>query len=309
MKRTFKDYLIISLKGIAMGAADVVPGVSGGTIAFISGIYNELIESINAFNFKNLKLLKTNGFMAMFKAVNGSFLLSLFIGIGISVASLAQLLKWLLETKPIFVWAFFFGLVLASIFFIGKQIKKWNVWNIILLIIGAIAAYYITVIPAINGSNNTPLFLIFAGAFAICAMILPGISGAFILLLLGAYKPALDAIHQHDIKKIALLGFGAIIGLLTFSRVLKWLLDNYKNATLAVLTGFVIGSLNKIWPWKKILQSEVINGKTMILSEKSILPFQFDGNNHLGVAIALAIVGFVLILLLEKLGTKKEANE
>lgn len=306
MNRTFKDYLIISLKGVAMGAADVVPGVSGGTIAFISGIYNELIESINAFNFKNLKLLKSDSFMAMFKTVNGSFLLSLFTGIAISVVSLAQLFKWLLETKPIFVWAFFFGLVLASVFFIGKQIKKWNVSNILLLIIGAVSAYYITIIPAINSSNSSPLFLILAGALAICAMILPGISGAFILLLLGVYKPALDAIHNFDIKKIALLGFGAIIGLLTFSRILKWLLDNYKNATLALLTGFVIGSLNKIWPWKKILQSEVINDKIMILEEKSISPFQFEGDNHLFMAIILAFIGFTVILLLEKLGSKKE---
>lgn len=308
MNRTLKDYLVISLKGIAMGAADVVPGVSGGTIAFISGIYNELIDSINSFNFKNLKLLKSDGFMAMFKAVNGSFLLSLFIGIAISVVSLAQLFKWLLETKPIFVWSFFFGLVLASVFFIGKQIKKWNISNILLLVIGAISAYYITIIPAINSSNSSPLFLILAGALAICAMILPGISGAFILLLLGAYKPALDAIHNFDIKKIALLGFGAIIGLLTFSRVLKWLLDNYKNATLALLTGFVIGSLNKIWPWKKILQSEVINGKILILEEKAISPFQFEGDNHLFIAIILAIIGFAVILLLEKIGAKKEEN-
>jgi len=308
MSRTLKDYLVISLKGVAMGAADVVPGVSGGTIAFISGIYSELIESINAFNFKNLKLLKSDGFMAMFKAVNGSFLLSLFIGIAISVFSLAQLFKWLLETKPIFVWAFFFGLVLASVLFIGKQIKNWSFYNIVLLVIGAVSAYYVTIIPAVNSANSSPLFLILAGALAICAMILPGISGAFILLLLGAYKPALDAIHNFDIKKIALLGFGAIIGLLTFSRVLKWLLDNYKNATLALLTGFVIGSLNKIWPWKKILLSEIINDKLMILEEKSISPFQFEGDNHLFMAIILAIVGFAVILLLEKLGTKKEKN-
>lgn len=302
MNRTFKDYFVIALKGMAMGAADVVPGVSGGTIAFISGIYNEFIDSINSINLKNLKLWKSDGFMAMFKAINGFFLLSLFTGIGISIISLAQLFKWLLETKPIFLWSFFFGLVVASIFFIGKQITKWNVQNVILLLIGAGVAYYITIIPAVNASNNSSLFLIFAGALAICAMILPGISGAFILLLLGAYKPALDAIHNYDFKRIALLALGAIIGLFSFAKVLKWLFKHYRNPTLAVLTGFVFGSLNKIWPWKKVLKSEVINEKIMILEEKVISPFHFEGENHFIIAMVLAVIGFVLILFLEKLG-------
>jgi putative membrane protein len=158
------------------------------------------------------------------------------------------------------------------------------------------------------GTNNSPWFLIFAGALAICAMILPGISGAFILLLLGAYKPALDAIHQFDIKKIALLALGAIIGLLSFAKVLKWLFDHYKNFTLAVLTGFIIGSLNKIWPWKKVMKSEVIDGKLKILQEKSVSPFVFEGNDELLMAIILAIVGFVLILLLEKFGSKNHKS-
>lgn len=287
-----------------MGAADVVPGVSGGTIAFISGIYTELIDSINSVNFNTLKILRKDGFMAMFKSVNGHFLLALFVGIGTSVLTLARVFKWLLEHKPIFVWSFFFGLVLASIIYVGKQITKWNFITVILLLFGAVVAYYITIIPPM-GTNNSPWFLIFAGALAICAMILPGISGAFILLLLGTYKPALDAIHQFDIKKIALLALGAIIGLLSFAKVLKWLFDHHKNLTLAVLTGFIIGSLNKIWPWKKVLQSEVIEGKLKILQERSISPFLYEGNNELQMAIVLAIIGFALILLLEKLGNKK----
>jgi putative membrane protein len=308
MKRSFKDYFVIGLKGLAMGAADVVPGVSGGTIAFISGIYNELIDSINEFNFSKIKMLKTDGLQATFKAVNGYFLLSLFTGIGISVLSLAKLFKYLLETHPILVWAFFFGLVLASILFIAKQITKWNTINIILLLIGVGVAYYITIIPAMGSVNNSPLFLILAGALAICAMILPGISGAFILLLLGAYKPALDAIHNHDIKKIAFLAIGAIVGLLSFAKVLKWLFNHYKNATLAILTGFVIGSLNKIWPWKKVLKTVIIDGKTKILQEKSISPFVVE-NNHLMIAILLAVIGFSLIIILEKLGNNKEVNQ
>jgi len=305
MKRSLTDYFVILLKGIAMGAADVVPGVSGGTIAFISGIYNELIDSINQFNFSKLKMLRNEGFVTTFKAVNGYFLLSLFTGIGISVLSLAKLFKYLLETYPILVWAFFFGLVLASIIFIAKQINKWTIFNVVLLIVGSAIAYYITIIPAMGSSNSSPIFLIFAGALAICAMILPGISGAFILLLLGAYKPALDAIHNHNLKQISFLAIGAIIGLLSFAKVLKWLFEHYKNATLAILTGFVIGSLNKIWPWKEVLNKVEINGKTKILQERSISPFGIE-DNHLFIAILLALLGFSLIIILEKLGSQKD---
>lgn len=304
MQRKLKDYLIITLKGVAMGAADVVPGVSGGTIAFISGIYQELIDSINSFNFTAIKILKTKGFKEAFNYVNGRFLISLLAGIGLSVISLARLFKWLIEEHPILIWSFFFGLVLASIYFVGKQIEKWNFATIINLLFGTAIAYYITIIPAMQ-TNNHPWFLVLAGALAICAMILPGISGAFILLLLGVYKPALEAIHNFDIKKIALLGFGAIIGLLSFARMLKWLFANYKNQTLAALTGFIIGSLNKIWPWKKTLTWYTNSkGIKLPLTEESISPFQME-NNQLLVAILLAIVGFSVILLLEKIGSEK----
>ena len=299
MKRTLKDYLIIGLKGIAMGAADVVPGVSGGTIAFISGIYQELIETINAINLKALKTLKDEGIKAAWKAINGNFLISLLSGIGLSVITLAQLIKWLLENKPIMVWSFFFGLVLASIFFVGKQVSKWNIKHIVVLILGAIVAYYITIMPAMGG-NNSLLFFFVAGALAICAMILPGISGSFILVLLGAYKPVLEALHTKDFKTILILMLGAVVGLLTFSRLLKWMFDHHKDTTLAVLTGFIIGSLNKIWPWKNILKSELIEGKLKVILDESISPFNYQGDNHLYLAIMLAFVGFGLIILLEK---------
>jgi len=304
MQRKLKDYLIISLKGMAMGAADVVPGVSGGTIAFISGIYDELIDTINAFNFKALKILKKNGFKAAFNYVNGSFLLSLLLGIAISIISLARLFKWLLEEHPILIWSFFFGLVLASIYFVGKQIKKWHLITFVYLLLGSAIAYYITIMPAME-SHNQDWFLILAGALAICAMILPGISGAFILLLLGVYKPALEAIHNFDIKKIALLGFGAIVGLLSFARILKWLFKNYKDQTIALLTGFIIGSLNKIWPWKETISWYTSSkGIKLPLTQKSISPFQVE-NNHLFLAVLLAVIGFGFILLLEKIGQQK----
>ncbi len=305
MKRTLLDYFVISIKGIAMGAADVVPGVSGGTIAFISGIYEELISTINKVNFKTLTILKKEGFKVAWQSINGGFLLSLVLGIGISILTLSKLVKWLLENKPILIWSFFFGLVLASIIYIAKQIEKWNLRTIFMLILGAALAFYITTLPPLVNESSSVLFMFLAGALAICAMILPGISGGFILLLLGAYKPALDALDDKDIKTILILISGAIVGLLTFSRILKWLFDSYRNLTLAVLTGFVAGSLNKIWPWKEVLQSKMINGKLKILEEQSISPFAFDGDNQLVMALFFAVVGFVVIMILEKTAGKK----
>jgi len=305
VKRRLKDYFIISLKGVAMGAADVVPGVSGGTIAFISGIYEELITSINKVNFNTFKILRTNGFNAMWKSINGNFLISLLIGIGLSVVSLAKIIRHLLETQPILIWSFFFGLVLASIIYVAKQITKWNIINIILLMVGAFIAFYITTLTP-QTAEISYAYVFFSGALAICAMILPGISGSYILLLLGMYKPILDALHFKDFKILGVLIAGAIVGLLTFSRLLKWLFDHYQNLTLATLTGFIVGSLNKIWPWKKTLESEIINGKLKILQEKSVSPFLYEGDHQIYFAILFAIIGFAFILFLERLAVKKD---
>lgn len=308
MRRNFSDYLVVSLKGLAMGAADVVPGVSGGTIAFISGIYQELIDTINKINLGTLKILKEQGFKAMWQSINGNFLLSLLLGIGISIFSLSKLVKWLLETKPVLLWSFFFGLVLASILYIAKQIKGWNLPTILALLIGASVAYYITTLPPLVSGTSSSLFLFLAGALAICAMILPGISGGFILLLLGAYKPAIDALHDKDFKTIALIGTGAIVGLLSFSRLLKWLFEKYEKITLAVLTGFVAGSLNKIWPWKEVLSWRTNSkGVKVPLVDKSVSPFDYSGDHQLAFALVLMVIGFVTILLLERTATKRTA--
>ncbi|WP_424351038.1 DUF368 domain-containing protein [Lutimonas sp.] len=302
--RTLRDHFIISLKGVAMGAADVVPGVSGGTIAFISGIYEELIDSISKVNLNTLKLWKKEGFSSMWKELNGNFLISLVIGIGLSIITLAKLIRHLLETQPILIWSFFFGLVLASIIYVARQITRWNLGAIILLIAGALAAYFITTLTPQTTNASYP-YVFFSGALAICAMILPGISGSFILLLLGMYKPVLDAIHDKNLGLLATLMLGAVVGLLSFSRLLKWLFDHYENLTLAVLTGFIIGSLNKIWPWKEILESEMINGKLKILEEKSVLPSSYKGDPQLVWALLLAAAGFLFIILLERLALKK----
>ncbi|WP_412984332.1 DUF368 domain-containing protein [Pontimicrobium sp. IMCC45349] len=304
MQRRFLDYFIITCKGLAMGAADVVPGVSGGTIAFISGIYEELITSLNNINLSLLATLKKEGFSKAWTQLNGNFLLALFIGIGISVLSLAKALEWLLENQPILLWSFFFGLVLASILFVGKQIKKWGIATIISLIIGAFVAYYITTIPTLD-TNNSGWFLFLAGALAICAMILPGISGAFILVLLGAYGPVLEALNNRDFKTILIVGAGAIVGLLTFSKLLKWLFTKYHNLTLAILTGFILGSLNKIWPWKEVISTRLNSkGIEVPFQEDSISPFTYNGDNLLVLAIILMIIGFLTIVLLEKFGPK-----
>lgn len=289
-----------------MGAADVVPGVSGGTIAFISGIYEELIETISNINFQLFTTLRKEGIKAAWKQLNGNFILALFVGIIISVLSLAKVIKWLLEHEPILLWSFFFGLVLASIIYIAKQIKKWNFLSVLLLIVGAGLAYYITTLDPMMNDNSSLWFLFLAGALAICAMILPGISGAFILVLLGAYSAVLDAVNNRDFMTIAIIGAGALVGLLSFSRVLKWLFDKYEYYTLAILTGFIAGSLNKIWPWKETLTYRTNSeGIEVPLKQMSVSPNSYDGDPQIWAAIGLAIVGFALILILEKLATQK----
>jgi putative membrane protein len=307
MSRNIKDYLVIGLKGMAMGAADVVPGVSGGTIAFISGIYEELLGSISNVNLGLFKTLKQDGFKAAWTELNGNFLASLFIGIFVSIVSLAKAIKYLLENEPVLLWSFFFGLVLASIIYIAKQITKWNVISFVVLILGAFLAYYITTLNPLVSENSSPIFMFIAGAIAICAMILPGISGSFILVLLGAYKPVLNALNNKDFKTILIFMAGAVVGLLTFSRVLKWLFKHYKNLTLAALTGFIIGSLNKIWPWKETLTWRTnSHGVEVPFNQQSVSPFSFDGDAQLTMAIVLAVIGFAIILGMERLAIQKK---
>jgi putative membrane protein len=328
-QRKFKDYFVIGLKGLAMGAADVVPGVSGGTIAFITGVYEELVTTISNINLELLRTLKKEGFAKMWQQLNGNFLLALLTGIGISVFSLMKLMSYLLDNHPILVWSFFFGLVLASVFYIAKQIPKWKPIHFFIFVLATIGAYWITTLtPA--GENQSLAYLFLCGALAICAMILPGISGAFILVLLGAYKQILDAVSNLDIKVISIVGVGAIIGILSFSRLLKWLFQKYETITLALLTGFVFGSLNKIWPWKKTVSVlDKSTGKTIafdsisntvnfsqfqsqsadhesykVIFEKSILPTTYSDDPQILWPILMALAGFGLILLLEKLSHK-----
>jgi len=298
------DYLLITLKGLAMGAADVVPGVSGGTIAFISGIYEELIDSINSINLSLVSLWKREGLKAVWKKINGNFLVSLILGILISILSLAKGLSWLLENEPVLLWAFFFGLVLASVFFVGKEIPKWTLGTLTVFLLGTVLAYVITDLPASENSGSLP-YLFLSGGLAICAMILPGISGAFILVLLGSYKTILDAVHQRDLTIVITVALGCVVGLLSFARILKWMFKNYRNTTLALLTGFILGSLNKIWPWKAVLRTKVFGDRTLDIEERNVLPGAFQVDNQLLLAIILAVLCFCLIFILERAATKK----
>lgn len=301
--RNFLQYFFITLKGMGMGVAELVPGVSGGTIAFVAGIYEEFISSINNINLKTFQILKKEGFKSFWEALNGNFLVALFLGMLISIVSFSSIIGWLLENEPILVWSFFFGLVFASVIFVAKSIEKWTFITIIVAIIGVVAAYYITTLPPSSNSNSLP-FLFLAGAIAICAMILPGISGSFILVLLGSYKTILDAVHDRDFKIVITVALGCLFGLLSFAKVLKWLFTNYKSLTLAALTGFILGSLNKIWPWKKVLEVIKIGEKEIIIDE-NISPFAFQGDNQLTFAIISAIIGFSLIFILEKVASKE----
>lgn len=270
--RSFLGYLTVTLKGMAMGAADVVPGVSGGTIALISGIYEELLETINSVNFSVIKTLRKEGIKAAWNQINGNFLLALILGIGISIASLAKVFKYLLHEYPILVWALFFGLVVASVFLVGKTVKKWNAGSVAGLVIGTAIAFGITILP--QGDNSGELWFIFlSGMLAICAMILPGISGSFILVLLGSYGAILTGVSEVNLVLIATFGAGAVIGLLTFSRVLKWLFNKFHDITIAMMTGFLIGSLNKLWPWKETTKWRLTSsGELESLMEKNVLP-------------------------------------
>lgn len=300
MRRNLKAYGMLVLKGMGMGAADVVPGVSGGTIAFIVGIYEELINSIKSINGQTLKMLFTGKVAAFWHAINANFLLSIVFGIAISIFSLAKLITYLLVYHPILVWAFFFGLVLASTWFVSKDVQKWNWKTAVSFIIGTALAYYITV--ATPAQTPTNLFFIFlCGAIAICAMILPGISGSFILVLLGKYFYIMEAVKTFNIPVMLVFISGAAIGITTFSRVLSFALRRFHDTTIAVLAGFMLGSLNKVWPWKETLQTYTdSHGAIRPLVEANILP-----NQLVWEAVGLMILGFFLVYFLEKLSMKE----
>lgn len=304
MKREFKDYLLLYAKGISMGAADVIPGVSGGTIAFISGIYEELIDSIKSINRDALKLLFRVEIKEFWKSINGTFLLIVLAGIVTSLLSLSRLMTYLLEYHPIQIWSFFFGLIMVSSPLILRDIKKWNLFTSLSFLAGIAIAYAITILSPTQTPTNLP-FIFLCGSLAICAMILPGISGAFILLLIGKYEYMINALINFDIPVIIVFVTGCFLGLLGFSRFLSWILTHYRFPTLALLAGFMIGSLNKVWPWKEVITFRLNHeGQQVSALDRSILPgFYFDktgSDPQLFQAILFAALGIFLVVAIEK---------
>ena len=287
-----------------MGCADVIPGVSGGTVAFITGIYEELINSIKSIDLDAFRLLFRFQLITFWKNINGNFLISVLAGIVTSLLSLSKLMTYLLEHHPISIWSFFFGLILVSSPLILRDIKRWNIFTFLSFIVGIAIAYLITVLSPTQTPSNL-FFIFFYGALAICAMILPGISGAFILLLIGKYEYMITALINFNIPVILVFAMGCFLGLLGFSHVLSWILAHYRFPTLAVLAGFMIGSLNKVWPWKEVIAFRVDHEGLQVASfDKSVWPGRYletTGNDpQIFYAILFASVGIFLVVAIEK---------
>ena len=296
----FSEYILTAVKGACMGAADVIPGVSGGTIAFIMGIYDKFVASLAAINAEAVKLFFTGKFKEFWRHINGGFLLSLVIGIGVSVISLATVMQTLLSDFPIQTWAFFFGLIVASSIFILRGISGWGLREILFLIGGVVLGVVICTLSPTQ-TPDALWFIFLSGAIAICAMILPGISGSFILLILGKYQYILGAVSdlvagQNIVGNLLIIGvfaIGAVVGILSFSKFLHWLLSRWHKQALIILAGFIIGSLVKIWPWN---------------NPEAIAQTELTGSLHIGSAIIIALIGFSLVTGIEIAG-KITANK
>ncbi|MEM1119281.1 MAG: DUF368 domain-containing protein [Bacteroidota bacterium] len=305
----------LALKGMAMGIAEVIPGVSGGTIAFITGIYEKLINTIKAFHPALIGTFKKEGVKGVWSAINGNFLVTLLIGMATGIVVGVFGVSHLLETYPEMLWAFFFGLIISSVFFIGKQVDGWGISEIIAVVVGTAVAYYITVATPAQG-NEALWFVFLSGVIAISALILPGISGSFILLLMGMYsfviptvRTALETFDPESLLIVGTFAVGCLVGLTTFSRVLSWTFKNYKNPTLALLTGFMLGSLNKIWPWRNVLSTR-INSKGMEVPfmTESVLPSNYESEPFVMAVVICMIIGFLSVFIMERLGSKIDKN-
>ena len=295
-----------------MGGADVIPGVSGGTIAFITGIYDELINSLKAIDLTTLQLLVKLKIDEAWNRVNGTFLLAILGGIITSLLSLANLMTYLLKAFPIQTWSFFMGLILVSSMLIFRDIKKWNLGVMIATVVGAVIAYTITVLSPAETPTDLP-FIFFCGALAICAMILPGISGAFILLLIGKYEYMITSLTNFNWLVILVFASGCVVGLTLFSKVLGWVLQHYRFQTVGMLAGFMLGSLNKVWPWKVVVAYRIDqSGNQIPAFDKSVLPFHYyevTGNNPLVFhAILFAALGILLVVAFEKIASFIKSN-
>ena len=304
------NYVFLILKFIAMGAANVIPGVSGGTIALITGIFERLINAIKSFNLKALKLLTSLKFKEFAAHTDLYFLISVFGGVFLAIVSLAKLFDYLFENYPVYIWSYFFGLVLASVYFVGKTISKWSVSVVVMFIIGAAIAIMISIANPAR-ENDGFLYLMLCGVIAICSMILPGLSGSFVLILLGNYQLVMiDAVNNWDFAVLIPVGIGAAGGLLAFSHLLSWVFKNYRDQTISLLTGFILGSVSILWPWQKMIYlTDEAGNQVMKHGEPIVMQYQryFPEtiNSEVIFAILIALVGIVSIWVIEKAASQK----
>ena len=308
-----KSYFSLFFKGMGMGAANVVPGVSGGTIALITGIFEKLINSIKAFDLTAIKYLFTGKFKKLAEHINLDFLIAVFAGVAISIITIAKLFGYLMDNYPVYLWSFFFGLILASVYFVGKTIEKWDISVIISLIIGtAIAVSFMVLKPA--SENSSMVYLFVCGIIAACSMILPGLSGSFVLILLGNYRLVMiDAVNNMDIMILLPVVVGAGVGLIAFSHFLAWVFKKYKNQTIALLSGFILGSLGLLWPWKNEVYLKdslgnliVKDGEAVLKGYEWVIPQNL--NTEVILAIVFIVVGIITIWATEYLASKQEQN-
>ncbi len=306
-----KEYISLFFKGAGMGAANVIPGVSGGTIALITGIFEKLIHSIKSFDINAVRLFFTGKFKAFSNHVNLYFLIAVFAGIAVSIISLAKLLDYLFDNYPVYVWAYFFGLILASIYFVGKTISRWYFSVIFCMVAGTAVAVIISVLsPAVE--NDSFIYLVLCGIVAICSMILPGLSGSFVLVLMGNYKLVMiNAVSNFRLEILIPVILGAVIGLLAFSHFLSWIYRKFRNQTIALLTGFILGSLSILWPWQKPVMLSDVNGTPVLKDGEHIIsgytkyiPGEF--NREVIIVIILVLIGFATIMIIEKLAQRSD---
>ncbi|MBV1788831.1 DUF368 domain-containing protein [Marinobacterium sp. D7] len=302
--RTPREYLALAGKGMMMGAADAVPGVSGGTVAFITGIYEELIDTLRSFDLQALSILYRDGIAACWRHINGTFLVTLLGGILLSLMTLSRGVLFMLNHYPVLLWAFFFGLILASVWSLMRHVRGWNLSTSMVFFVGVLLAYMITSLTP-GTLVVSPFTLFGSGMVAICAMILPGISGSFILLLMGMYAPVLSAVKHFEFFNLGLFAAGCAIGLLSFSHLLSWAFHHHRRVILALLGGFMLGSLNKVWPWKYTLSYTIDrHGESIPLLQRNVLPDVFTQLTGQGAllwpALVLMVVGVLLVVLLDR---------
>ncbi len=299
-----KEFITIMIKGMAMGIANVIPGVSGGTIALITGIFERLINAIKSFDLKAIKLIFKGEFKAFAAYIDLGFLVSVFFGVGIAIIAVARLFEYLFEFYPVYIWSFFFGLILASIYFVGRTIEKWNLSTIISFVLGSAIAMAMTFMTPAS-ENDSFIYLIICGVVAICSMILPGLSGSYVLILMGNYQlVAIDAINNMRLEIIIPVGIGAVLGLIAFSHLLSWLFKKFKDQTLAVLTGFILGSLGVIWPWKNAI-TQAFGEKTKVIGYDYFFP---EMNMEFAIAITIIVIGIVVIWWMESKAIKEKVE-